>query len=89
MISPFLFALCVNELVRLLDELDCPGMCIDEAFSYFNLLMYPDNIALMNDTIGRLQNSIEIMSAFPIVSLRLPTVYTKPALGNLGQRWVT
>ena len=41
--------------------LDCPGMCIDEAFSNVNLLMYADNIYLMNDTIGRLQNSIEIL----------------------------
>ena len=64
MISPFLFALYVNELVRLLDELGCPGMRIDEAFSNVNLLMYADDIALMNDTIGRLQNSIDILSTF-------------------------
>ena len=64
MISPCLFALCANELVCLLDELDCPGMCIDEAFSNVNLIMYADNIDLMNDTIGRLQNSIEILNTF-------------------------
>ena len=64
MISPYLFSLYVNELVRLLDELGCPGMRIDEAFSNVNLLMYADDIALMNDTIGRLQNSIDILSTF-------------------------
>ena len=68
MISPFLFALYVNELVHLLDELHvgCPGMRIDhEAFSNVTLLMYADDIALMNDTIGRLQNNgIDILSTF-------------------------
>ena len=48
----------------LLDELGCPGMRIDEAFSNVSLLMYADDIALMNDTIGRLQNSIDILSTF-------------------------
>ena len=36
-------------MLRLLDELGCPGMRIDEAFSNVNLLMYADDIALMNE----------------------------------------
>ena len=65
--SMFLFGdICpsVLKLVRLLDEIGCPGIRIDEAFSNINLLMYADDIALMNDTVGRLQNSIDILSTF-------------------------
>ena len=63
MISPFLFILYVNKLINMLNEFHNPGLYIDETFS-FDLLMYADDIALVNDTIGRLQKSINTLSTF-------------------------
>ena len=64
MISPLLFALYVNELVHMFREFHCPGIYIDNDFPTFNMLMYADDIAIINDTIGRLQSSIDILSTF-------------------------
>ena len=63
LISTFLFILYVNELINTLNEFHNPGLYIDETFS-FDLLMYADDIALVNDTIGRLQKSIDTLSTF-------------------------
>ena len=64
MISPLLFALYVSELVHMFREFHCPGVYIDNDFPTFNMLMYADDIALINDAIGRLQSSIDILSTF-------------------------
>ena len=64
MISPFLFILYLNELVRLLRDYQCPSIRIDNDFPDFSMLMYADDIALCNDTVGRLQRSIDILGIF-------------------------
>ena len=64
MISPFLFILYLNELVRLLRDHQCPSIRVDNDFPDFSMLMYADDIALCNDTVARLQRSIDILGIF-------------------------
>ena len=64
MISPFLFILYLNELVRLLRDYQCPSIRVDNDFPDFSMLMYADDIALCNDTVGRLQRRIDILGIF-------------------------
>ena len=64
MISPFLSILYLNELVRLLRDHQCPSIRVDNDFPDFSMLMYAADIALCNDTVGRLQRSIDILGIF-------------------------
>ena len=65
MISPFIFILYLNELVRLLRDYQCPSIRVDiNDFHDFSMLMYADDIALCNDNVGRLQRSIDILGIF-------------------------
>ena len=70
MISPFLFILYVNELMNTLNEFHNPGLYIDETLS-FDLLMYAVDIALVNDTIGRLQKKVLILLAHFVIGMVL------------------
>ena len=62
--ASILFILYLNELVRLLRDYQCPSIRIDNDFPDFSMLMYADDIALCNDTVGRLQRSIDILGIF-------------------------
>ena len=64
MISPFLFILYLNEFVRILRDNQCPSIWVDNDCFYFNMPMYADDMAICNDTAGRLQRSIDILGIF-------------------------
>ena len=55
MISPFLFILYINELVKFCNITGCNGLFINEMYSNVHILMFADDIAIVNDSIGRLQ----------------------------------
>ena len=63
MLSPFLFILYLNELVNMCKD-NCPGIFVDDAMSNVHMLLYADDIAMVNDTIGRLQKQLNIFSDF-------------------------
>ena len=58
MVSPFLFALYINELVTMCNQLHLPSVFVNEDFPNFHLLMYADDICIVNDSVGRLQNQL-------------------------------
>ena len=64
MVSPLLFALYINELVNMCRRLLCPGIYVDEELSDFQLLMYADDICMINDSVGRLQTQLNVLSVF-------------------------
>ena len=64
MVSPFLFALYIDELVTMCNQLQCPSVFVDEDFPNFHLLMYADDICIVNDSVGRLQNQLNVLGTF-------------------------
>ena len=62
MVSPFLFALYIDELVKKCHELQC--VRINNDFPNFHMLMYADDICILNDTVGRLQNQLNVLNVF-------------------------
>ena len=63
MISPTIFILYLNELVHILDD-QCKGIYLDEIHHNVNVLMYADDIVLITDTIGRLQQQLNGLEIF-------------------------
>jgi hypothetical protein len=57
MVSPFLFILYLNELVNMCNQSDCEGIFVSENLPNIGLLLYADDLSLLNDTVGRLQKS--------------------------------
>ena len=45
-------------------QLNCPSVFVDENFPDFHLLMYTDYICIVNDSVGRLQNQLNVLSTF-------------------------
>ena len=64
MISPLLFALYINELVVKCQNIQCPGIQIDENYSNIHMLLYADDICLFNDTVGRVQTQLDILDIY-------------------------
>ena len=62
MASPLLFILFVNVLTDMFEEHQCPGIYVNELFPSLNALLYADDIILMNDTVGRLQAQLDVLS---------------------------
>ncbi len=62
--SQFLFSLYINELVNMCRELNCPSLYVDDNFPDFHLLMYADDICIVNDSVGRLQNQLNVLCTF-------------------------
>ena len=54
MVSPFLFALYIRELIEMLDLADCKGVYVDEIAPNIMDLLYADDVALCSDSIGRM-----------------------------------
>ena len=52
--SRFLYILYLNELVRMCNDA-CPGLFINESMPNVYVLLYADDGAMINDTIGQLQ----------------------------------
>ncbi len=51
MISPFLFALYINEFVNMCKQHNCPSINVDNDMLDFQLLMYADDICIVHDTV--------------------------------------
>jgi hypothetical protein len=64
MVRPFLFALYINEFVNMCKQHNCPSINVDNDMLYFQLLMYADDICIVNDTVGRLQNQLNVLGEF-------------------------
>jgi len=64
LISPFLFILYINELVKFCNIAGCNGLFINEIYHNVHMLMFADDIAILNDSIGRLQQQLNILSDF-------------------------
>jgi len=60
MVSPFLFALYINEFVNMCKQWNCPSIYFDNVMLDFQLLVYADDICIVNDTVGRLQNQLNV-----------------------------
>ena len=64
MISPLLFILYINQLVYICQRSGNPGLYLNEDFSSVHVLMYADDLAMVNDTVGRLQAELNSLSQF-------------------------
>ena len=64
MLSPFLFILYIGELIDMLDELGCHGIYVNEDAKNIIILLYADDMALIADTIGRLQRMIDVLESY-------------------------
>ena len=62
MLSPFVFALYIGELVDMLKN--SYGIFITEELSHLNILLYADDIALFADSVKRLQELLNTLSEF-------------------------
>ena len=64
MLSPFLFILYIGELIDMLDELGCHGIYVNEYAKNIMILLYADDMALIADTVGRLQRMIDVLESY-------------------------
>ena len=64
MLSPFLFILYIGELTDMLDELGCHGIYVNEDAKNIMILLYADDMALIADTVGRLQRMIDVLESY-------------------------
>ena len=64
MISPYLFILYINELVNIFINTICTGLYLDEDNPSLHMLMFADDIVLINDTVGRLQKHLNSLFEF-------------------------
>ena len=61
MISPFVFILYIDELVDMLRNRGCPGVFINEEVPSLHILIFADDVTLLNDTIGRVQTELNVL----------------------------
>ena len=64
MLSPYLFAVYIGELIEMLEMAKCKGVCIDEVAPNIMALMFADDVAMCSDTIGRVRERIEVLKQF-------------------------
>ena len=64
MLSPSLFILYIGELIDMLDEHGCHGIYVNEDAKNIMILLYTDDMALIADTIGRLQRMIDVLESY-------------------------
>jgi hypothetical protein len=64
MISPFLFILYINKLVKFCNIAGCDGLFINEVHPIVHMLMFAEDIAIFDDSIGRLQQQLNVLSDF-------------------------
>jgi hypothetical protein len=64
MLSPFLFIFYLNEFVKVTKEQLCEGIYLDENYPNVNMLLYADDVVIVGDHIGRVQNILNILNEF-------------------------
>ena len=42
----------------------CPGLYVSEQYPSVHILMYADDLTLVNDTVGRVQNELNVLNQF-------------------------
>ena len=57
-------ALSIGELIDMLDELDCHGIHVNEDAKIIMILLYVADMALIADTIRRLQIMIDVLESY-------------------------
>ena len=64
MLSPFLFALYIEELLQMLKSAGCKGIYIDEIADNVMALLFADDVAMCSETVGRLREMIRVLEDF-------------------------
>ena len=60
-LSPFLFAFYIGELVDMMEDKGCKGIYINEEVPDLVIILYADDTAEGSDTVGRLQFMINVL----------------------------
>ena len=64
MLSSFLFALYIEELLQMLKSAGCKGINIDEIADNVMALLFADDVAMCIETVGRLREMIRVLEDF-------------------------
>ena len=64
MISPLLFILYIDELVKQAYKKNCKGIYIDEHHTNISMLLYADDLVIMGDRIGHIQCLLDNLSLY-------------------------
>ena len=60
MISPFLFIFYIDELIKQANCNNCEGIFIDQNHSDVQMLLYADDVIIVGDKIGHIQQLLMI-----------------------------
>ena len=64
MISPLMFVFYINELIQQSEANQCKGIYVDEKHPNVSMLLYADDVVLLVDNVGHLQQSLENLASF-------------------------
>ena len=64
MISPFLFVFYLNEYIKQVNANQCPGVYINESYPNINMLLFADDLVLLGDNVGHVQQLLNNLSEF-------------------------
>ena len=64
MLSPFLFIFYLNELIKQAEVNECKGIYVNESHPNVSMLLYADDLVLLGDNIGRVQQLLNNLSTF-------------------------
>ena len=64
MLSPYLFTLNIEELIKMLKSSGCRGIYIDEFAENVMALSFADDVAICLETVGRLREMIKVLENF-------------------------
>ena len=64
MSSPFLFALYIGELIKMLEKARCSGIFVDDIATNIMALLFADDVAMCSDTVGKLREMIRVLEDF-------------------------
>ena len=64
MLSPFLFAIYLNEFIELLHSEGCRGIQISDHSQNISVLLYGDYMALCADSTGDLQKQLNVLQKY-------------------------
>ena len=64
MISPILFVFYLNEFIKQVNTNQCPGIYVNELYPNINMLLYADDLVLVGDSVGHVQQLLNNLSDF-------------------------
>ena len=64
MLSPFFFIFYLNEYIRMCKDKQCKGIYVSEEYKDVTMLLYADDLVLIGDQVGNVQNLLNILSDF-------------------------